>query len=204
MPGLQLHQLRVAAVALTVSRAVAEQLDEDAIVAACLLHDMGNIIKFDLLGMALPQFLEPEGQGYWLKIQQDFVAKYGKDEHLASMQIAEEVGVSKYILELIDAIGFNMLATNFKEKNLAKMICEYGDNRVTPLGIVSLEARLRDLENRYRGRHSTQADNLRRQAAQAVARQSEQYIFGLVKIKPSDITDQALDGTIAQLKQYSL
>lgn len=204
MPGLQLHQLRVAAVALTVAMAVDDELSQDSIIAACLLHDMGNIIKFDLQAMAFPQFLEPEGQTYWLKVQQEYMSKYGSDEHLATMQIAREIGVSEYVLELIDAIGFGNLTPNYELKDLTKMICEYADNRVAPLGIVSLEVRLQDFENRYAHKFPSRAETLRREKAQDLARKSEQYIFSQLSIKPSAITDQALDGTITELKNFSV
>ena len=51
MPSLQLHMYRVTAVA---SRIVdnwkGQNLDKKEIIIACLLHDIGNIIKFKLLG----------------------------------------------------------------------------------------------------------------------------------------------------------
>jgi hypothetical protein len=204
MPQLQLHQLRVAAVAQMLARAIDKNLNQEAIIKACLLHDMGNIIKFDLRAMALPHFLEPAGQEYWLKVQTEFLNKYGNDEHEATIQIARELNVSKYVIELIDSIGFNMLAKNYVAKDLAKMICEYADNRVAPLGIVSLEQRLHDLEKRYAHKFPAPAETKFRQQAQEIARLSEQYLFSLTHIKPSEITDEALDDTISKLRDFSI
>ena len=45
MPSLQLHQYRVAGVAMYLCERVKMKIDTDNIIAACLLHDMGNIIK---------------------------------------------------------------------------------------------------------------------------------------------------------------
>ena len=61
-PHLQLHMYRVSAVAWTICDNFDEELDKIKIVAADLLHDMGNIIKFDL--KLFPEFLEPEGYDY--------------------------------------------------------------------------------------------------------------------------------------------
>jgi len=61
MPSLQLHMFRVAGVASVICENFKqpELINQDDIVSACLLHDMGNIIKFNL--SLFPQFLEPEG-----------------------------------------------------------------------------------------------------------------------------------------------
>ncbi len=204
MPNLQLHQLRVAAVARKLAESVWGNVDVAAITTACLLHDMGNIIKFDLNNKTFADFLEPEGQEYWLGVQADFLAHYGNDEHLASLKIAREVGVLPYVMELIDAIGFDRLDQNYKTKNISKMICEYADNRVTPFGIVDLETRLQDLENRYAQKFSAEADAQKRRHAQEMARKSEAYIFSQVSLKPSDLTDSSLDDTITELKSFKV
>ena len=48
-PQLQTHQLRVAAVAKTICEHLWPKLsDMRTIISTCLVHDMGNIIKFDL------------------------------------------------------------------------------------------------------------------------------------------------------------
>jgi hypothetical protein len=55
--NLQLHQLRVAGVAkLTFDNWLSEKPDINLITSVCLLHDMGNIIKFDF--EKFPQLVE--------------------------------------------------------------------------------------------------------------------------------------------------
>ncbi len=48
MPNLREHQLRVAAVAAQICDNFNKPLNKKEIITACLLHDMGNIIKFKL------------------------------------------------------------------------------------------------------------------------------------------------------------
>ncbi|USN54769.1 MAG: HD domain-containing protein [Candidatus Peribacteria bacterium] len=47
-PSLQEHMLRVAAVAEQICLHSSQEIDHATIVTAALLHDMGNIIKFNL------------------------------------------------------------------------------------------------------------------------------------------------------------
>ena len=48
MPLLAMHQIRVAAVAMMICDSLSVPIDKDSVIKACLLHDIGNIIKFDL------------------------------------------------------------------------------------------------------------------------------------------------------------
>ncbi|MFW5703170.1 MAG: HD domain-containing protein, partial [Candidatus Dojkabacteria bacterium] len=105
MPSLQLHQLRVGAVAKLILEHSPGKLERGEIITACLLHDMGNIIKFDL--DLLPQFLLPEGKAYWQGVKTDFIKKYGSDEHEATVKIAKELDVSDKTLVLMSNIGFS-------------------------------------------------------------------------------------------------
>src|SRR3989344_1397907 len=104
-PNLQEHQLRVAAVALTICDNFNSEIDKDSVIKAALLHDMGNIIKFDL--SKFPEFLEPEGIEYWKRVKEEFRKKYGEDEHNATYEIAKEIGVNKFAFEIIQGYGFS-------------------------------------------------------------------------------------------------
>ena len=66
-----------------------EAEDYGHLIAACLFHDMGNIIKSDL--KKFPEFLEPEGLEYWDRVKKEYVEKYGKDEHAATVAIARAI-----------------------------------------------------------------------------------------------------------------
>lgn len=104
--GLQEHMLRVGAVAKIICDAGNIEKSE-YIISACLLHDMGNIIKSELT--KFPAFLEPEGLEYWTQIKRDFITKYGNDTHEATLKIAQEIGVSEETQSLINIIGFSQI-----------------------------------------------------------------------------------------------
>ena len=144
MPNLVDHQLRVAGVAMQICDAInGVEIDRDAIIKTCLLHDMGNIIKFNL--DYFPEFLEPEGLEYWQKVKDEYIEKYGKDENNEKMKIEKELPVFNNVIEFINSIGFSQAEKNKEDNNFSIKICCYSDMRVRPEGIVLLSDRLNDL-----------------------------------------------------------
>ena len=133
MPSLQLHQLRVAAVAKLVGENMNVEINLDGLIKACLLHDMGNIIKFKL--DLFPEFLKPEGLSYWEDVKQEFVYKYGNDEHTATYKIAEEIGLNSREMEILKSIGFSKAIENLEHDDYTRKIACYSDHRVSPNGI---------------------------------------------------------------------
>jgi len=88
MPSLQEHMLRVGAVASLICDNFYESLPKEEIITACLLHDMGNIIKSQL--GYFKDFPETKNLEYWKKVKDEYIEKYGKDEHVAVIIIAKK------------------------------------------------------------------------------------------------------------------
>ena len=86
MPSLQLHQLRMAAVAKLTFCNCKKLVNERDVILACLFHDMGNILKFDLT--KFPEFTQPEGIEYWESVKDEYRKKYGTDQHVATEAVA--------------------------------------------------------------------------------------------------------------------
>ena len=122
MPQLAEHQLKVAGVARLICDNSDHGLDAGNIIAACLLHDIGNIIKFDLsvTDQLLPGRFSREDLAFWQGVKDWFVSKYGKDEHHASLKIIREIGVSERVAELVDCIGFQNGKSNAESGDWAK------------------------------------------------------------------------------------
>jgi len=200
MPSLQLHMLRVAAVAQTICGAYDEPLKLPEIISACLLHDMGNILKSDF--EIFPDFVEPEGREYWEKVKSDFTTTYGQDVHQATMQIATEIGVCARTIELVESIGFQSLGEVHTSDDWAQKICEYADARVMPRGIASLRDRWADLEVRYGTRYPALEEKQRRQYYVQLVIEIEQSIFAHCSITPDEITEVALNDTIKSLENF--
>jgi hypothetical protein len=203
MPSLQLHMLRVTAVAKLICESTNAKVNKQNIIKACLLHDMGNILKFNL--DVFPEFLQPEGKEYWQKVKDDFEQKYGKNEHEATILIAKEIGVEKRVLELIDAFQFSLAKENAELQDMDRMICAYSDMRVKPSEVVSMEERLLDGRKRFKlnKKHLEEDENFFNTMTSYLER-IEKEIFLKTSITPSDITEVIVTPYIEKLRDIEL
>jgi hypothetical protein len=201
MPILQIHQLRVAAGAKQLCDSLDVPVNTDSIVQACLLHDMGNIIKFQL--DYFPESNEPEGIAYWQGVQEEYFAKYGTDEHHATLEILKELNVSPYVYNLVDHIDAPRVQEVASDNDLGEKICIYMDNRVTPHGIVSILERNEEVKERYK-KHPHAFDEEKRALFLKHVYAIEEQLFSHSSIKPEDITDESAKNIIEELKNLPL
>ena len=205
LPNLQLHQLRVAAVSKLIVQNISANIDSKEIISACLLHDMGNIIKFDL--KRFPEFLEPEGLEYWEKVQHEFITKYSDDEHSAHSKIAQEIGVETRVLELIDSVGFSQSKLLAISTDFSKKIVCYSDQRVGPFGILSLEERFADGATRT-PKNKINEDTKQRELFVNESRAGffklEKQIFELCSISAENINDESVNSFLEELKSFEI
>jgi putative nucleotidyltransferase with HDIG domain len=204
MPQLQEHQLRVAAVAKQICDNFTEPVDSETVVKACLLHDMGNILKFDL-GESLPEFLEPKGRDYWEGVKKETAHKYGSDEHKASVEIARELGMDETVIKCIESIDFAKELDNARvETDIRIKICDTADLRVDPHGVVSMAQRLEEGAKRYKQRPDKWLTEEKRQKVVEACFLIERQIFEKCKIKPQDITNESTKPIIERLRAYKI
>jgi len=203
MPSLQLHQLRVAAVGQMVCEALTQEVNVGEVTLACLFHDMGNIIKSDL--SRYPEFLEPEGLAHWEAVKADYIARYGADTHAANVAIAKEIGLPEHVVRIIDSIGFSNIQAIAAGTWLELKIVEYGDIRVGPHGVVSLEARFADALERYAHRYES------RGAAETAyvlyaeySKRIEKDLLESTHLLPSDITEKEASLRFGALRAYEI
>ncbi|MDR3570988.1 MAG: HD domain-containing protein [Candidatus Pacebacteria bacterium] len=204
MPNLQMHQLRVAAVGKRICDHFSGELDSQAVILACLFHDMGNIIKFDL--NYFPKFLEPQGKAYWESVKADYLHKYGADEHAASNEIAKELGLPEHVRILIDEVRFSRLALARDSADFEGKIVKYSDLRVSPFSVVSVMDRLEEGKGRYatKKQYETPEGVARYEAGVEAAQAIEQQIFECCSIRPEEINDETVAPLIEELRNYSL
>ncbi len=195
MGNLELHMLRVTGVAKEICSHISESVDTENILKACLLHDMGNILKFDL--SVFPEFLEPQGLAYWQGVKSDFEKKYGKLVHPATVKIAHEIGASERVIELIDAISFNRAKQNWESHDFGHKICAYADMRVAPFSVVSMKERLEDGQKRYAASTFTYVMG-------SYLKKIETQIFEKCDIRPEDITESVVAEHFDELRNTSL
>ncbi len=157
--NLQRHMCMVAAVGMYIVDHwdKPNDLDRVRIAKGLLLHDTGNIIKFDfsrpdLLGDAERKDLEK-----WKKVQFEFTQKYG-DEDTATHALARQSGVDEKVLEILDAVGSAKLQKALETTDWNKKIACYSDFRIGPFGVLTVNERFDDIVARYRGRGHAMSD----------------------------------------------
>jgi len=202
MPILQQHHLRTASVAKLISDNATIDVNCENIVKACLLHDMGNIVKFDLT--YIPDAVEPEGLKYWQNVKEEFINKYGPDEHTATKKIIREITNDNEIHKLVESIGFSRSCNNLKINDYAKKICCYSDHRVTPFGISSLEERMQEGRKRFKRNKGDTCGKDHFEKYVDCMRELEKQIFKKCKIKAEDINDKTIKRVIVIVKEYDL
>jgi len=201
MPILMMHQMRVAAVAIEICESLDVEIDKENIVKACLLHDIGNIIKFKL--DHFPKENEPEGIDYWQQVQDEYILKFGINEHLASLLIAKELNVSSAVYNLIDSVEPSYVEKIAIGDSLGQKICLYSDNRVNPYGVVSIDERNMEAKERYKN-HPHAFNEEDRIIFMKNMEEIEKQIFSHSKIKPEDINDESIKDLLEKLKSYTI
>ncbi len=149
-PNLQQHMLRVAKVGLFIQKNwKAEPIDKDLLTKVLLLHDIGNIVKFDI--QKYPHFLgevERERADYWLAVQKETIQKYGYDDHAVTEKMLQETNIDSAVVKIVVAMSYTNAVTIAASQDWILKILLYADLRVSPTGIIPLKDRLDDVHTR--------------------------------------------------------
>lgn len=148
-PNLQEHMLRVWAVVDFLERHwTGEKVDWKATKLAALLHDLGNIVKFDF--DKHPEFLGDEVKNidFWRQAKNAVIAKYGEDDHEATREMLQEIGLGSDLIETILSKSFGRSVATAESDNWPLKILYYADLLVLPSGVGTLEDRMADVRQR--------------------------------------------------------
>ena len=200
---LQQHQLRVAGVAKLICNSIISFGESREVIIACLLHDMGNIIRFKL--EAFPEFLEPEGLMYWQRVKDEFIQRYGNDEHTTTYEIAKELKVDDRIFELIHGVGITKAIETSKKDDVANKIVVYCDQRVSPTGVVPLLERVMEgYERKKLDKRMLQNDEAKFKETVDALKKIEEDIFSKSSLEPDNINDEDVNKVIPGLKTFEI
>lgn len=195
-PNLQEHMLRVAAVASLICDNLKSPVPKEQIQLMCLLHDLGNILKYQALDY-YPEFTKLDGVEYWERVREEFRKKYGENEDQATLQIVNEIGVDPEIMEEFKLFIFSKYEDYRKINNLSVKICKYSDLRVSPFGVLSLKERIKEWKKR-----NPKATIEQMRELFEIGSEIEKQVFLQCKIKPEDITDEAIAPIILKLQNF--
>lgn len=195
--NLQMHMLRVAACSSMISdNWHGTEIDRNAIIRVCLLHDMGNIAKIQD---------NPDNDEEFLHIREQYLNKFGLDDHSISLDIGKAEGLNNYELELMKNKESKRNEEIMNASSYEIKICAYCDERVSPNGIDSIKERLEDAKRRYKGKTNTVWGN-EEKANYLIdcALKIEKQIMKFCTISPEDINDKSIEKYINELEQYEI
>jgi hypothetical protein len=194
-PVLRQHMLRVTKAGRWILKHwVGPDFDQSLYIHALLVHDLGNLAKFDLTPTATVRLLPLENIEEWQQIQQDFIAKYGKNADAATLKLIDELKLPRAndLIELIGGHSPTRLADAVQQSNWAQKLLDYTDFRVGPFGILSLDERFADLTNRYQYRTKEWGDPEWIQTQLNLFKQLESQIAAQLNTAITDLSDDAI------------
>jgi hypothetical protein len=201
--NLQLHMLRVTGVALVIAENwMGSTLDTRLLCRVLLLHDIGNIVKIDV--EKLPHETWEENFTSIQETQAKMRHRFGSNDHLASAEIACEVGLTASEIDFLNAKIFikNDLTLASHDYNLK--IAAYADQRVAPTGVVGLLERLNEAKTRYRNKPGSSMNNPRTDHLIQCAIQIEKQIMQYCSLQPDEITDARTMSFTKKLEAFSI
>ncbi len=199
---LRQHMYRVTAVGMVVNDFLNQsiKLDKDILIQAMLLHDIGNIIKFDLNS----SLLKEENIESLKIIKNEFIEKYGEDEHVATIKIIKEIGVCKKVVDILENISSSKISSTIGSDDWHKKVCSYSDFRVAPHGVTSIEERFDDVIERYKGLKHVLGDIEKTLQKKKDALILERQIQEKCRLPLSLINDEKIKNIVEQLEEYKI
>lgn len=150
-PNLQEHMERVFGVVSLIQKhwKGTEVVDWELTKKMALVHDVGNIVKFDFENH--PEFLGDEQKNieHWEKVQAEMIVKYGSDDNEATKKMLAELGIDPKVVEDVYNKRFINSVHTSQSDNLSLKILYYADLRALPLRIGSLTERINEIRKRY-------------------------------------------------------
>lgn len=202
--NLQRHMRQVAALGQYLAQNCTEEILEYHVVWALLLHDLGNVLKFDFsAGLDL---FDPDERDLetWQKYQAETAQKYGDDVHEATLKMAKEAGAAPRTLELIAGMGRSGLQAAVETVDWEQRICCYADFRVSPAGYTTLEDRFDDIILRYTTRRVSPVKIEKITRDRNSAFQLEQQLSSRLQGKLDTLPEEGLTLQAEMLKNYKI
>ncbi len=195
--NLQMHMLRVAGCSnLIIDNWTGQEIDKEAIIRVCLLHDMGNIVK-------IPEDFSKEEE--FIKIRKKYIEQYGTNDHEINLEIGKQEGLIEKEIMILDGKRSRKNEETLKSDSYERKICAYCDQRVAPDGVVGIKERLEDAKVRYKDKPLSVWSN--EEKANYLIECSlgiEKQIMKHCKLNPEDINDNSIETYIEKLKKYEI
>ena len=195
--NLQMHMLRVAACSnLIMDNWNGPEIDKEAIIRVCLLHDMGNIVK-------IPEDFSKDEN--FIGIRRKYFEKYGTNDHEINLEIGKNEGLVDKEIEILDGKRSRKNEETLNSNSYERKICAYCDQRVAPDGVVGIKERLEDAKVRYKNKPlSVWSNEEKANHLIECSLRIEKQIMKYCSINPEDINDKNIAMYINKLKKYDI
>ena len=195
--NLQMHMLRVAACSnLIIDNWNGPDIDKQAIIRVCLLHDMGNMVK-------IPEDFSKDEK--FIKIRKEYFDKYGTNDHEINLEIGKQEGLTEKELTILDGKRSRKNEETLKSNSYERKICAYCDQRVAPNGVVSIKERLEDAKVRYKNKPlSVWSNEEKANHLIDCSLGMEKQIMEHCILNSDDINDRTIKKYIEKLKKYDI
>lgn len=187
-PNLQEHMMRVAGITIFLRDHWNNgdcKIDWNLALAVALLHDLGNVVKFEF--DKFPQFLGDEQKNidHWRDVQKKVIEIYGTDDHDVTKKMLEEIRMNPKSIKIIlnKSFGNSIEAKNSNDWPLK--ILYYADLRVLPNGVGTMDDRIADVRNRM-PKYTSRPDF---EDLVSAAKEIEQQIQANINVPVSEISD---------------
>ena len=158
---LQTHLLRVTSLMdFLVQHWQGPNLNRQLLLETMLLHDLGNLIKFDLRPNAFVKLMKSSELPRYRALQAQWQAQYGFDVDEVTSRLIRQLPLH-HQAQIIDLIMNHAEGTTnavVTSDNWTQKLCDYTDFRVGPHGLLTLAERFTDLTVRYRDRRDNWQD----------------------------------------------
>ena len=191
--------VRVGSVAKFITDANPGRFDAKNIISACLLHDLGNLIKSKI--DTFPDMYEPEGQDHWRARKQQMIEIYGPNEDRATEQMVREIGVTEEIERIIDVAKLEHCQLLKDAADDSSRLLLYADMRVQPYHIVSVPERFADIRDRYAALGLP--EEVSRSYEDAIL-EIESELYDLIPGSPTEITDESTAAIQTELWNWDI
>ena len=197
LPNLRLHMYRTAAVAeMMCDNWKGAAINKQDIAAACLLHDIGNIVKFDLGEKRSIALLGRSAKNlkYWLRVKKDTMRRYGRSDNEATHNMLVALRANRKVQLIISRMAHVFRDYKRSSSDYELLLCEYADCRTAPYGIASVTERFADFAERYK-RSSIAANRTRVKFVISKLGKMldfEKMLFTHMRIMPEQVNDRSI------------
>lgn len=200
--NLQQHMLQAAAVGKITAGAWQADINLQLIVESLLVHDLGNIVKFDLEAKNYQLDEHERGLQFWRQVQTTFQQRYGLRADRANVKVVKELNFSPEIIKLLEKHDFAAIPLALENDEFELQITLYADLRLTPEGLASMSDRINDLRQRYQSVDPKWRDEKSYQQRRQDCLRLEQSINSQTTIDVTQLQSKQVDSTAEKLRSF--